>query len=132
MAQEKVSRGVVQLQVLRRWRWWCLCSLDQKVGETCGNWPNKRSWYTLELLLTGKAESIHAILPDKVKHCKHDLFTQGLKLRWQETVLPSAMRIADDLHLGWAAEEQKKQLSELHSSQPSGPCTSKYLPFYLL
>ena len=61
-----------------------------------------------ELLLTVKAESIHEILPDKVKHCKHDLFTQGLKLRWQENVLLLPRELPmNDLHLAWAAEEQK-------------------------
>ena len=54
---------------------------------------------------------------------KRDLFTQGLKLKWQEKILPTAKSFNDALHLARAAEEQEKQLAALHpgqSTQKSG------------
>ena len=45
---------------------------------------------------------------------KRDLFVQGLLLKWQEKVLPSAVTFADPLHQAWTAEEQEKQLGEMH------------------
>ena len=45
---------------------------------------------------------------------KRDLFVQGLLLKWQEKVLPSAKTFADALHQARTAEEQEKQLSEMH------------------
>lgn len=49
---------------------------------------------------------------------KRDLFVQGLLLKWQKKVLPSADSFNDVLYQARAAEEQEKQLSELH--QPEG------------
>ena len=49
---------------------------------------------------------------------KRDLFVQGLLLKWQKKVLPSADSFNDALYQARAAEEQEKQLSELH--QPAG------------
>ena len=48
---------------------------------------------------------------------KRDLFVLGLKLKWQEKVLPSAETFADCLHQARAAEEQERQLGELHPSK---------------
>jgi len=47
---------------------------------------------------------------------KRDLFVQGLLMKWQEKVLPSANSFVDDLHQARAAEEQKKQLLEIHDT----------------
>ena len=48
---------------------------------------------------------------------KRDLFVLGLKLKWQEKVLPSAETFADCLHQARAAEEQERRLGELHPSK---------------
>ena len=47
---------------------------------------------------------------------KRDFFVQGLWLKWQEKVLPSAKTFHDALHQARAAEQQEKQLSSLHHS----------------
>ena len=49
---------------------------------------------------------------------KRDLFVQGLSLKWQEKVLPSAATLADALHQAQAAEEQDTLLGELHCGRP--------------
>ena len=48
---------------------------------------------------------------------KSDLFVQGLILKWQEKVLPSAATFSDALHQARLAEEQSRQLSELHKGR---------------
>ena len=48
---------------------------------------------------------------------KRDLFVQGLLLKWQKKVLPSADSFSDALYQARAAEEQEKQLSELHQQE---------------
>ena len=48
---------------------------------------------------------------------KHDLFVQGLLLKWQEKVLPKAESFLDALHQARAAEEQERQLAKLHPSK---------------
>jgi len=48
---------------------------------------------------------------------KRDLFVQGLILKWQEKVLPSATTFSDALHQARLAEEQHKQLGELHKGR---------------
>ena len=46
---------------------------------------------------------------------KRDLFVQGLLWKWQEKVLPSsANTFGDALYQARVAEEQEKQLSDLH------------------
>ena len=45
---------------------------------------------------------------------KRDLFVQGLLLKWQEKVLPSAKTFNDALYQARTAEEQERQLSEMH------------------
>ena len=50
---------------------------------------------------------------------KRDLFVLGLRMKWQEKVLPSSESFSDCLHQARAAEEQERQLNELH--QPKGP-----------
>ncbi len=52
---------------------------------------------------------------------KRNLFVQGLKLRWQEQVLPSAETFADALHQARAAEEQDRQLGEMHLTRGGLP-----------
>ena len=47
---------------------------------------------------------------------KRDLFIQGLLLKWQEKVLPSADIFADALYQARTMEEQSKQLSKMHAS----------------
>ena len=49
---------------------------------------------------------------------KQDLFVQGLAFRWQEKVLPSATTFSDALHQARLAEDQERQLLELHRSRP--------------
>lgn len=49
---------------------------------------------------------------------KRDIFVQGLLLKWQEKVLPSAETFADALHQARTAEEQEKQLGEMHPKTP--------------
>ena len=62
---------------------------------------------------------------------KRDLFIQGLAYKWQEMVLPSASSFGDALHRARSAEEQHKQLNELHSRhstdkvQPRKPSGNK-------
>ena len=48
---------------------------------------------------------------------KRDLFVQGLILKWQEKVLPSAATFSDALHQARLAEEQHRQLDELHKGR---------------
>lgn len=48
---------------------------------------------------------------------KRDVFVQGLLLKWQEKVLPSATIFADALHQARTAEEQERQLATGASSQ---------------
>jgi len=45
---------------------------------------------------------------------KRDLFVQGLMWKWQEKVLPSANSFDDALYQARIAEEQERQLSDLH------------------
>ena len=52
---------------------------------------------------------------------KRDLFVQGLLLKWQEKVVPSALTFADALHQARLAEDQDQQLSELHRGRPQEP-----------
>ena len=47
---------------------------------------------------------------------KRDFFVQGLLLKWQEKVLPSAKAFSDALHQARAAEQQEKQLTKMHQS----------------
>ena len=49
---------------------------------------------------------------------KRDLFVQGISLKWQEKVLPSAATFADALHQAQAAKEQDTLLGELHRGCP--------------
>ena len=58
---------------------------------------------------------------------KRDLFVLGLKMKWQEKVLPSAQIFADSLHQARTAEEQERQLNKHHrphSSSGSAPTHS--------
>ena len=52
---------------------------------------------------------------------KRDLFVLGLALKWQEKVLPSSKDFGDCLHQARAAEEQERQLNEIH--RPGVPST---------
>ena len=45
---------------------------------------------------------------------KRDVFVQGLLLRWQKKVLPSASTYSDALHQARAVEQQERQLLKLH------------------
>ena len=61
---------------------------------------------------------------DRVGILKRDLFVQGLNLKWQEKVLPTAKSFSDALHQARTAEEQEQQLAkdsdELCVSEASG------------
>ena len=59
---------------------------------------------------------------------KRDLFIQGLSLKWQEKVLPSAATFADALHQARAAEEQDTLLGELHRGRPPDKSSDKPPP----
>ena len=61
----------------------------------------------------GMDESSKALL-------KRDVFVQGLLLKWQKKVLPSASTFSDALHQAKAAEQQERQLSKMHSPQRIG------------
>lgn len=50
---------------------------------------------------------------------KRDIFVQGLLWKWQEKVLPSANTFDDALYQARIAEEQKRQLSDLHRRDQS-------------
>ena len=52
--------------------------------------------------------------PSRVHVLKRDVFVQGLLLKWQEKVLPSATTFADALHQARTAEEQERQLGLMH------------------
>ena len=58
---------------------------------------------------------------------KRDFFVQGLQLKWQEKVLPSAETFSAALHQARAAEQQEEQLSKIHPSgramRPAGSTT---------
>ena len=56
---------------------------------------------------------------------KRDLFVQGLVLKWQEKVLPSAATFADAVHQARAAEEHAKQLSEIHKAATAKATTPR-------
>ena len=47
---------------------------------------------------------------------KRDLFVQGLILKWQEKVLPTAENFTEALYQARTAEEQERQLAEIHTS----------------
>ena len=55
---------------------------------------------------------------------KRDLLVQGLNLKWQEKVLPTAKSFADALHQARTAEEQERQLAEIHKREPPPPTAS--------
>ena len=59
---------------------------------------------------------------------KSDLFVQGLSLKWQEKVLPSAVTFPDALHQARAAEEQDTLLGELHHGRPPDKSSDKPPP----
>ncbi len=50
---------------------------------------------------------------------KRDLFVQGLLLKWQEKVLPTAESFSEALHQARTAEEQERQLAEMHRRDSS-------------
>ena len=50
---------------------------------------------------------------------KRDLFNQGLLLKWQEKILPSAETFADALYQVRTMEEQSKQLTCMHQKAVS-------------
>ena len=52
--------------------------------------------------------------PESKDPLKRDLFVIGLKLKWQEKVLPSEEDFGDCFHQARAAEEQERQLNETH------------------
>ena len=53
---------------------------------------------------------------------KHDLFVQGLHLKWQERVLPSAESFEDALFQACIAEEQERDLAYLHKQHLKYQC----------
>ena len=50
---------------------------------------------------------------------KGNLFMLGLRMKWQEKILPSVKNFSDCLHQARAAEEQERQLTELHQLRGS-------------
>ena len=44
---------------------------------------------------------------------KRDVFVQGLLLKWQKKVLPTASTFSEALHQSRAAEEQERQLLQI-------------------
>ena len=52
---------------------------------------------------------------------KHDVFVQGLLLKWQKKVLPSTSTFSDALHQARAAEQQEHQLSRMHPPPKAAP-----------
>ena len=60
---------------------------------------------------------------------KRDFFMQGLWLKCQEKVLPSA-KIFHALHQACAAEQQEKQLSSLHCSGSDTKLNSNVKPMH--
>ena len=66
--------------------------------------------------------------PEFKKTLKRDLFVQGLILKWQEKVLPTAESFTEALYQARTAEEQERQLAEIHKRDlprgvPSRPPT---------
>ena len=60
---------------------------------------------------------------------KRDLFVQGLNLKWQEKVLPTAETFADALHQARTAEEQERQLIAMHRREaPRNMSGGSYTP----
>ena len=59
---------------------------------------------------------------------KIDFFVQGLWLKWQEKVLPSAKTFHDALHQAHAAKQQEKHLSSLHCSRSGTKLNSNVRP----
>ena len=58
--------------------------------------------------------------PSKVM-LKRDLFVQGLLLKWQEKVVPSATTFGDALHHARLAEEHDRQITEIQRSCGQNP-----------
>ena len=100
-------------------------------------WSDGEKLVQFELLLTGRAEkslltsscrtSSGAIVGDRewMRVLARDLFIQGLLLKWQEKVLPSAETFADALYQARTMEEQSMQLSKMHASE-GGPRDSSH------
>ena len=66
--------------------------------------------------------------PEFKKTLKRDLFVQGLILKWQEKVLPTAKSSTGALYQARTAEEQERQLAKIHKRDlprgvPSHPLT---------
>ena len=86
-------------------------------------WSDGEKLVQFELLLTGRAEkslltsscrtSSGAIVGDRewMRVLARDLFIQGLLLKWQEKVLPSAETFADALYQARTMEEQSMQFA---------------------
>ena len=55
---------------------------------------------------------------------KRDLFVQGLILKWQEKVLPTAENFTEALYQARTAEEQERQLAQIHKREALGPFPS--------
>ena len=69
-----------------------------------------------------KSYGSHSGIDDGFKATlKRDLFVQGLLLRWQEKVLPTAETFSDALHQAHAAEEQHRQLAAMHKKNTCVP-----------
>ena len=56
---------------------------------------------------------------------KRDLFVQGLILKWQEKVLPTAENFTEALYQARTAEEQERQLAEIHKREALRPFPSR-------
>jgi len=52
---------------------------------------------------------------------RRELFVQGMMFKWQEKVLPSANSFDDALYQARVAEEQERQLSDLHQRNLHSP-----------
>ena len=65
--------------------------------------------------------------PSKVM-LKRDLFVQGLLLKWQEKVVPSAATFGDALHCARLAEEHARQISEIHKDRGDKAFPKKQSP----
>lgn len=78
--------------------------------------------YSRKDMVRGKGWTSNLVL------LKRDLFVQGLSLKWQEKVLPSAVTFADAFHQARAAEEQDTLLGELHLGRPPDKPPGKQPP----
>ena len=100
-----------------------LMKRKQRAGESVSNYAQE-----LEALFEKSYDRRQGMGFASKELLNRDLFVQGLSLKWQEKVLPSAATFADALHQARAAKEQDALLGELHHGGPPDKSSDKPPP----